>query len=45
MGSQYTVWIDVEDIFQYFELNARPSGIQRLVYEILRVIRDQSRQP
>lgn len=42
MGSQYSVWIDVEDIFQYFDANTRPSGIQRLVFEILRVIRRQA---
>ena len=38
----YTVWIDVEDIFRYFDGNSRPSGIQRLVYEILRVIRERA---
>ncbi|MBS1032147.1 glycosyltransferase family 4 protein [Gluconobacter cerinus] len=42
MSADYTIWIDVEDIFQYFEKNARPSGIQRLVFEILRVIRQQA---
>ncbi|WP_419730038.1 glycosyltransferase [Lichenicola sp.] len=42
MGSHYSVWIDVEDIFQYFDGNSRPSGIQRLVFEILRVIRRQA---
>jgi len=42
MSEDYTIWIDVEDIFQYFEKNARPSGIQRLVFEILRVIRQQA---
>ena len=39
MGLGCSIWIDVEDVFQYFEVNARPSGIQRLVREILRVIR------
>ncbi|GBR70208.1 glycosyltransferase family 4 protein [Gluconobacter kanchanaburiensis] len=42
MNADYTIWIDVEDIFQYFENNSRPSGIQRLVYEILHVIRKQA---
>lgn len=42
MNTDYTIWIDVEDIFQYFENNSRPSGIQRLVYEILHVIRKQA---
>ncbi|GBQ93123.1 glycosyltransferase family 4 protein [Gluconobacter albidus] len=42
MQADYTIWIDVEDIFQYFENNSRPSGIQRLVYEILHVIRKQA---
>lgn len=34
----YTIWIDMEDIFQYAEYNRRPSGIQRQVYEILQVL-------
>ncbi len=42
MHADYTIWIDVEDIFRYFENNSRPSGIQRLVYEILHVIRKQA---
>lgn len=42
MTKDYTIWIDVEDIFQYFENNTRPSGIQRLVFEILSVIRQQA---
>jgi glycosyltransferase involved in cell wall biosynthesis len=29
-----TVWFDVEDLFEYARLCARPSGIQRLSYEI-----------
>ncbi len=34
----YTIWIDMEDIFQYAAHNRRPSGIQRQVYEILQVL-------
>lgn len=34
----YTIWIDMQDIFQYAEHNRRPSGIQRQVYEILQVL-------
>ncbi len=30
------IWIDVEDLFQYAELNPRPSGIQRIEYELCR---------
>ena len=29
-----TIWVDVEDFFAYFEANPRPSGIQRLAFEI-----------
>ena len=31
-----TIWIDVEDLFQYAALNPRPSGIQRIEYELCR---------
>jgi glycosyltransferase involved in cell wall biosynthesis len=31
-----TLWIDVEDLFEYAAENTRPSGIQRLAYEIYR---------
>ena len=34
MRQAATVWIDVEDLFQYVRHNARPSGIQRLTYEL-----------
>jgi len=30
------LWIDVEDLFEYARMNARPSGIQRLAFEIYR---------
>ena len=33
-----TFWVDVEDFFLYFESNPRPSGIQRLVFEVLCVL-------
>src|ERR1700761_3488746 len=29
-----TLWIDVEDLFEYARNNSRPSGIQRLAFEI-----------
>ncbi|WP_084440569.1 glycosyltransferase family 4 protein [Acetobacter nitrogenifigens] len=38
----YTLWIDVDDLFQYAASNPRPSGIQRLVYEILRVLEQRA---
>lgn len=28
------IWIDVEDLFEYARVNPRPSGIQRLAFEI-----------
>ena len=28
------LWIDVEDLFEYARTNPRPSGIQRLAFEI-----------
>ena len=28
------LWIDVEDLFEYARSNRRPSGIQRLAFEI-----------
>ena len=31
-----TIWVDVEDFFDYFVFNPRPSGIQRLAFEIKR---------
>jgi glycosyltransferase involved in cell wall biosynthesis len=37
-----TIWVDVEDFFQYFEANPRPSGIQRLVFETLKVLPAQA---
>ncbi|MBO1359074.1 glycosyltransferase family 4 protein [Acetobacter sacchari] len=38
----YTLWVDVDDLFQYAISNPRPSGIQRLVYEILRVLEQRA---
>jgi glycosyltransferase involved in cell wall biosynthesis len=40
--SHRTFWVDVEDFFGYFEANPRPSGIQRLVFEILRVLPERA---
>ena len=34
-ATRRTVWVDVEDLFQYFLANFRPSGIQRLAFEIM----------
>ncbi|AOX19114.1 glycosyltransferase family 4 protein [Kozakia baliensis] len=36
--SGYTIFVDVEDLFQYCEANPRPSGIQRQVFELLKVL-------
>jgi glycosyltransferase involved in cell wall biosynthesis len=33
-----TIWIDVEDLFHYALSNPRPSGIQRLAFEIYAVL-------
>ncbi len=33
-----TLWIDVEDLFEYTAANPRPSGIQRLAFELYRVL-------
>jgi glycosyltransferase involved in cell wall biosynthesis len=33
-----TYWIDVEDLFEYALVNPRPSGIQRLSYELYRAL-------
>jgi glycosyltransferase involved in cell wall biosynthesis len=33
------IWIDVEDLFQYMTGNPRPSGIQRLAFELQRALR------
>ena len=30
------IWVDVEDLFQYAIFNARPSGIQRIQFELCR---------
>lgn len=36
-----TIWIDVEDLFQYALANRRPSGIQRLAFEIWQALQTQ----
>ena len=33
-----TIWIDVEDLFDYAVVNPRPSGIQRVEFEICRCL-------
>jgi glycosyltransferase involved in cell wall biosynthesis len=37
-----TYWVDVEDFFQYFAANPRPSGIQRLVFEVLSALPERA---
>jgi glycosyltransferase involved in cell wall biosynthesis len=36
------IWLDVEDLFQYARLNPRPSGIQRVEYELCRALAQQA---
>ena len=36
-----TLWIDVEDLFEYARCNRRPSGIQRLAFQIYGVLQAQ----
>ena len=36
-----TLWIDVEDLFEYTARNPRPSGIQRLAFELYRELQDR----
>jgi len=33
-----SIWVDVEDIFDYFRFNPHPSGIQRVAIEIMRAL-------
>ena len=35
------IWIDVEDLFEYAKANPRPSGIQRLAFEIYSAMQDR----
>ncbi|NHN87365.1 glycosyltransferase family 4 protein [Acetobacter conturbans] len=37
-SSVCTIWVDVDDFFHYARNNPRPSGIQRVVHEILSVL-------
>jgi glycosyltransferase involved in cell wall biosynthesis len=32
------IWVDVEDLFEYARFNPRPSGIQRVEYELCRAL-------
>ncbi|MCE0743958.1 glycosyltransferase family 4 protein [Acetobacter sicerae] len=41
-SSQCTIRVDVDDLFQYAMANPRPSGIQRVVYEILGVLEERA---
>ena len=36
-----TLWFDVEDLFEYITHNRRPSGIQRLAFELYRVLQER----
>ena len=38
LRERHTIWVDVEDLFDYAVANPRPSGIQRLAFEIYRVL-------
>ena len=35
------LWIDVEDLFEYARANPRPSGIQRLAFEIFTALQSR----
>ncbi len=35
------LWFDVEDLFEYAAQNLRPSGIQRVAFEICRAMQEQ----
>ena len=37
----HTIWIDVEDLFEYAVVNTRPSGIQRLSFQLYRALHEQ----
>ena len=41
LGAAPNIWIDVEDFFHYFSWNLRPSGIQRLSFELMSALRDE----
>ncbi|MCQ8279230.1 glycosyltransferase family 4 protein [Acetobacteraceae bacterium KSS8] len=36
------IWVDVEDLFQYAAGSTRPSGIQRVVFELCRALQAQA---
>ncbi len=38
MGQASAIWIDVDDLFHYVRHNSRPSGIQRLTFELYSAI-------
>jgi glycosyltransferase involved in cell wall biosynthesis len=37
-----TLWIDVEDLFEYARANSRPTGIQRLAFEIYQILHQRN---
>ena len=43
MRQAAAIWIDVEDLFQYVRHNARPSGIQRLTFELYVALQERGR--
>lgn len=40
MGAR--LWIDVEDLFEYARSNSRPSGIQRVAFEIYKILQQRN---
>jgi glycosyltransferase involved in cell wall biosynthesis len=41
MGQATRLWLDVEDLFEYAQLHPRPSGAQRIAFEIYRTLHNQ----
>ena len=41
MGQASAIWIDVDDLFHYVRHNARPSGIQRLTFELYSALEER----
>ena len=40
MPATQRIWVDVEDLLDYFRFNPHPSGIQRVALDIIRALRD-----
>ncbi len=41
MGQASAIWIDVDDLFHYVRHNSRPSGIQRLTFELYSALEER----